>query len=49
MAANVNCIIPDTLLYVGCARKVEIEKAMDFLDDMISKGHDPDIVTYNTL
>ena len=27
----------------------EIEKAPDFLCEMISKGHDPHVVTYKTL
>jgi pentatricopeptide repeat protein len=32
----------------GLCKKGEIEKAMNFLDDMISKGHEPDVVTYST-
>lgn len=34
---------------MDCARKGEIEKAMDFLDNMISKGHEPNAVTYSSL
>ena len=33
----------------GLCKKGEIDKEMDFLQDMISKGFAPNMVTYNTL
>jgi pentatricopeptide repeat protein len=38
-----------TILIDGLCKKGQIEKAIDFIDDMISKGYQPDVMTCNII